>query len=63
MGIEEFLLDRAYKKGFEIGYKEGREIGKKEVNEEMAISMKEHNLAVKLIANCTGLSIKEIEEL
>jgi predicted transposase/invertase (TIGR01784 family) len=63
MGIEEFLLDRAYKEGFEKGYKESREIGKKEVNKEIAIKMREHNLAIKLIANCTGLSIKEIKDL
>jgi predicted transposase/invertase (TIGR01784 family) len=63
MGIEEFLLDRAYKKGFEIGYRESREIGKREVNEEMAIRMKENNLDINLIANCTGLSVEEMEKL
>jgi predicted transposase/invertase (TIGR01784 family) len=71
MGIEEFLLDRAEKQGEEKGEKkgiekgrvEGREEGRQENARETAIKMKINNLDISLIANITGLSVKEIEKL
>jgi predicted transposase/invertase (TIGR01784 family) len=51
MGIEEFLLDRAEKKGIEEGIRK------------TALEMKKRGLDIILIANITGLSIEEIEKL
>jgi predicted transposase/invertase (TIGR01784 family) len=51
MGIEEFLLDRAEKKGVEKSTKE------------IALKMKESGLDVMLISKITGLSVQEIENL
>ena len=59
MGIEEFLLDRAEKKGIEKGREEGRE----ENTKETALKMKKRGLDITLIANITGLSVEEIEKL
>ena len=59
MGIEEFLLDSAEKKGIKKGREEGMEIGIRNT----AIKMKENGLAIALIANITGLSVEEIEKL
>lgn len=54
-GIEEFLLDQAEKKGIEKGIEQGIR--------EAALKMKQNGLEISLIANITGLSIKEIEKL
>ena len=59
MGIEEFLLGRAEKKGFEIGFKEGCEEAKKE----LALKMKKYGLDVSLIDSIMNLSVNEIEQL
>lgn len=59
MGIEEFLLDRAEKKGIEKGREEGREEGVRST----ALKMKKGGVDVALIANFTGLSVDEIEKL
>jgi predicted transposase/invertase (TIGR01784 family) len=58
-GIEEFLLDQAEKKGIEKGIEQGIEQGIREA----ALKMKQNGLEISLIANITGLSIKEIEKL
>lgn len=59
MGIEEFLLDSAEKKGIEKGREEGREMTIRET----ALKMKKSGLDIALIANITGLSAEEIEKL
>ena len=51
MGIEEFLIDQAEKKGIEQGIRE------------TAVKMKEKGLDIALIINITGLSVDEIEKL
>ena len=58
MGIEEFLLDRAGKKGIEKGIEEGRQEEKKET----AVRMKKNGLDKALISNITGLLIEDIEK-
>lgn len=63
MGIEEFLLDSAEKKGRREGREEGREEGMEIGIRNTAIKMKENGLAITLIANITGLSVEEIEKL
>jgi len=63
MGIEEFLLDRAKKEGREEGIEEGIERGIEENKKETALKMKKSGLDIILIANITGLSVKEIEKL
>jgi predicted transposase YdaD len=67
MGIEEFLLDRAEKKGIEKGIEKGREEGiekgRVESLRETALKMKKSGLDLNLIANITGLSVEEIEKL
>ena len=59
MGIEEFLLDQAEKKGIKKGIEQGIEQGMKEA----ALKMKQNGLDINLITNITGLPIKEIEKL
>jgi len=59
MGIEEFLLDRAEKKGRKEGIEKGIEKGIKDT----ALKMIESGLDIKLIADITGLTIEEIEKL
>lgn len=67
MGIEEFLLDQAEKKGIEKGLKKGIEQGIEKGIEkntrEFVIKMKENGLDAKVIANITGLSVEEIRKL
>jgi predicted transposase/invertase (TIGR01784 family) len=63
MGIEEFLLDQAEKKGRIEGIEEGIVKGIEKNNRETAIKMKKSGLESSLIANITGLSIEEIEKL
>ena len=59
MGIEEFLLDNAEKKGIKKGIEKGREEGIWET----ALKMKKSGLDVNLIASITGISVEEIEKL
>jgi predicted transposase/invertase (TIGR01784 family) len=59
MGIEEFLLDQAEKKGIQKGIEKGIEKNTKET----ALKMKNSSIDLNLIANITGLSIDEIEKL
>ena len=63
MGIEEFLLDRAEKKGIEKGIERGIEQGVEKNTKETALKMMQNGLDIALIANITGLSIAEIEKL
>ena len=63
MGIEEFLLDSAEKKGIAKGIEKGREEGVEIGIRNTALKMKESGLAIALIANITGLSAEEIEKL
>ena len=63
MGIEEFLLDRAEKEGIKKGIEEGIEKGVEKNTRETALKMKKSGLDIALIANITGLSVKEIEKL
>jgi predicted transposase/invertase (TIGR01784 family) len=63
MGIEEFLLDQAEKKGIRKGIEQGIEKGIEKGMREAALKMKQNGLDVHLIANITGLPIKEIEKL
>jgi predicted transposase/invertase (TIGR01784 family) len=59
MGIEEFLLEQAKKEGVEEGIEKGIEKNTRET----ASKMKRSGLDIGLIANITGLSNSEIEEL
>jgi len=59
MGIEEFLLDQAKNEGIEEGIEKGIEKNTRET----ALKMINNGLAIKLIANITGLSTEEIEKL
>ena len=59
MGIEEFLLDSAEKKGIEQGMEKGRQNALRDT----ALKMKKAGLDVSLIANITGLFPEEIEKL
>jgi predicted transposase/invertase (TIGR01784 family) len=59
MGIEEFLLDEAEKKGIE----KGREGTREETTRDIALKMKNSDLDISLIANITGLSVEEIQKL
>jgi len=59
MGIEEFLLDMAEKKGIKKGIEQGIEQGIKET----ALKMKNNGIDLNLIANITGLSVDEIKKL
>lgn len=53
----------AVQEGMEKGREEGREEGHLEEKRSIAQKMKSQGLALDLIADCTGLSIEEIEEL
>jgi predicted transposase/invertase (TIGR01784 family) len=63
MGIEEFLLDRAEKKGIEKGIEKGIQKGREENMRETAIKMKENNYDLHSIAIITGLSEDDIKKL
>ena len=63
MGIEEFLLDRAEKKGIKKGIETGFEKGHKQSRKETALKLRQSGLDLDFIANITGLSIEEIEKL
>ena len=67
MGIEEFLLDQAEKKGvekgIEKGIEEGIEKGIEKTKREIALNMKNSGLDISLIANITGYSIEDIKRI
>ena len=52
-------IDYAEERGIEKGRKEGIKKGKAEV----AVNMKKQGINTETIAQCTGLSVKEIDEL
>jgi predicted transposase/invertase (TIGR01784 family) len=67
MGIEELLLDRAMKQGFEKGFKIGMRASEKKGARQKALEvarkLKKAGFSIVQIAEFTGLPIKEIEEL
>ncbi|WP_341830849.1 hypothetical protein AACH28_14655 [Sphingobacterium thalpophilum] len=67
MGTQEYLLDKAEKKGIqkgiEKGLKTGIEKGKREEAIAIALEFKKMGLPIADIAKGTGLSIEEIEKL
>ena len=56
-------IEMGLKEGHQIGLKEGREEGKKTAAIEIAAKMKNNGIPHTLIAELTGLSVKEIEKL
>lgn len=67
MGTQEYLLDKAEKKGIQKGIEKGIQKGKIEGKREKAIAIalefKKMGLPIADIAKGTGLSIEEIEKL
>ncbi|RKO68823.1 hypothetical protein D7322_24755 [Sphingobacterium puteale] len=63
MGTQEYLLDKAEKKGLKQGLKQGIEKGKREEAIAIALEFKKMGIAIADIAKGTGLSIEEIEKL
>lgn len=63
MGIEEFLLERAKKEGIEKGIEKGILEERKRKNTEIAQNLKKAGVDTKIIAEATGLSLAEIENL
>ena len=63
MGIEEFLLDQAEKKGKQEGKQEGRQEGEYAAAVAIAIEMKKDGIPIKQIVKFTKLSIEEIKRL
>jgi predicted transposase/invertase (TIGR01784 family) len=59
MGIEQFLLDRATKKGIEKGIEKG--VRKKEI--EIVLSLVEDGFEIPRIAKVTKLSIEQVEKI
>ncbi|MBO4351365.1 MAG: hypothetical protein J6A01_10515, partial [Proteobacteria bacterium] len=51
------------KKGREEGEKKGREEGEKKGREEVALAMKKQQLPNEVIAQCTGLTLEQIDAL
>ena len=56
-------LERGLERGLEKGRAEGLAAGKDEANHENARKMKSLGMPVEVIAQVTGLTIKEIESL
>jgi predicted transposase/invertase (TIGR01784 family) len=71
MGIEEFLLDQAEKKGMEKGIEKGIKKGMEKGMEkgehkkalDIALELKNEGLSIDFIAKATKLSIEEIQKL
>ncbi|WP_433901209.1 hypothetical protein [Sphingobacterium puteale] len=67
MGTQEYLLDKAERKGVEKGIKEGIrkgiEKGKREEAIAIALEFKKMGIPIADIARGTGLSVEEIEKL
>lgn len=63
MGTQEYLLDKAEKKGIQKGIQKGIEKGKREEAIAIALEFKKMGLPIADIAKGTGLSIEEIEKL
>ncbi|QIH31612.1 hypothetical protein [Sphingobacterium sp. DR205] len=59
MGTQEYLLDKAEKKGIQTGI----EKGKREEAIAIALEFKKMGLSIVDIAKGTGISIEEIEKL
>ena len=67
MGTQEYLLDKAERKGVEKGIKKGIrkgiEKGKREEAIAIALEFKKMGIPIADIARGTGLSVEEIEKL
>ncbi|QRY58310.1 RpnC/YadD family protein [Sphingobacterium siyangense] len=63
MGTQEYLLDKAEKKGIQKGIQKGKIEGKREEAIAIALEFKKMGLPIADIAKGTGLSIEEIEKL
>ncbi|MBB1645584.1 hypothetical protein [Sphingobacterium sp. UME9] len=63
MGTQEYLLDKAEKKGIQKGIQKGKIEGKREEATAIALEFKKMGLPIADIAKGTGLSIEEIEKL
>jgi len=63
MGTQEYLLDKAEKKGLKQGLKQGIEKGKREEAITIALEFKKMGIPIADIAKGTGLSVEEIEKL
>ena len=63
----EMLKKDTYDSGFTAGEKVGEErgisIGLSQAKLETAKSMKQRNISIDIVAECTGLSVEEIEKL
>lgn len=55
--------EKGWEKGMEKGIKEGIKEGEHQANLRVASNLKKQNIPLEIIAQSTGLSIKEIEEL
>jgi len=63
MGTQEYLLDKAEKKGIQKGIQKGNIEGKREEAIAIALEFKKMGLPIADIAKGTGLPIEEIEKL
>ncbi|WP_294346602.1 hypothetical protein [uncultured Sphingobacterium sp.] len=63
MGTQEYLLDKAEKKGIQKGIQKGKIEGKREEAIAIALEFKKMGLPIGDIAKGTRLSIEEIEKL
>ena len=57
--LAEFLLE----KGIEKGLKKGREEGREETIKNIVANLKSAGMSIEIIANATGLTKEDIEEL
>ena len=57
------LLDEAFDKAERRGEKRGEKKGETKKQKEIAKAMKENKLSYKIISQCTGLKLEEIEAL
>ncbi len=56
-------IDFARSEGERVGMEKGVEKGIEKGRIEVALSLKQNGVAIEIIANCTGLSIDEINNL
>ena len=56
-------VEQGRKEGLEEGRKEGLEEGKQEEKKRIALSLKQNQTPIEIIAKCSGLTIEEIELL
>ena len=56
-------LDTSFEDGMEKGMEKGKEEGKAEEQRLIAANLKKQGINVETIAQCTGLSVKEVSGL